>query len=103
MLEVRGGAAEILPVSTRREDTLVTVPDCTIRPGGEERGRGGSGAVDSVDGVKSAAAVEAGGAAPSPELVLRSETYKFHLHATLKAYSKDQPNEKKTKATKLLN
>ena len=64
--EVRVGTAVILSVFTNREETLVTVPDCTVRPE-EER------LVAASDGSTGTAAVTTAGASAPSELVLLRE------------------------------
>lgn len=66
--ELRVGMAAVLSVSTSREDTLVTVPDCTVRPG-EGRELSLETAASAGDGNTGTAAAAGGTIAP-PELVL---------------------------------
>ena len=61
----REGTAVILSVSTSRDETLVTVPDWTVRPGEE----GGMSRTPSAGGA-STGREEGGGATPPTELVL---------------------------------
>jgi hypothetical protein len=65
--EFRAGTAVILSVFTSREDTLVTVPDCTVRPGdGSEP--------SAVCAVGVSTVVATGGASAPSELVLVRDT-----------------------------
>lgn len=61
--ELRVGTAVTLSVSTSREDTLVTVPDCTVRPG--------EGRELALEAAGKTGAATAGGTITPPELVLR--------------------------------
>ena len=66
--EFRVGTGATLSLSTSRDDTLVTVPDCTVSPG-EGRELALEAAARDGDGNTGVAA-EAGGTTTPPELVL---------------------------------